>query len=103
MLLPEAQCVSPEREDVVARYFFTRTNDVFDPDYEGLVLADDSEAKLEAVSFAGDTLKFGRLDLCKDGQLRIEVRNERQCVIFAIQILLTSVNPDEATSLGEVS
>ena len=78
------------------QYFFTRTDGVFvDPDYQGLLLAGPEEAKLEAVSFARDSLNWDQYDPLSDGELRIEVKDDLQRVVFTVRIITMSVTIKE--------
>lgn len=76
----------PDWEEQMSRYFFNRLDGQRDPDLEGIELPSLSHARFEAVSFAADTLKEDSFSLWDGGEVRIEVVDETQTLLFTIVI-----------------
>jgi hypothetical protein len=65
-------------------FFFNLAGVVYDPDVQGVELATLSDARIEAVKFAGETLK-DRPQLAWLGEeLRVEVTDANQLILFTI-------------------
>lgn len=63
-------------------FFFNQAGAVYDPDLEGVELPKISDARIEAVKFAGETLR-DRPELAWLGdEFRIEVTDENQLILF---------------------
>jgi hypothetical protein len=68
-------------------YFFTIAGAVYDPDVEGYELPSMHEARLMAARHAGEVLR-DRPGLAWTGdELRIEVRDSTQLVLFTVIVL----------------
>lgn len=68
-------------------YYFNLAGAVYDPDDEGVDLPTMQEARFFAAKHAGELLR-DRPDLAWAGEeLRVEVTNERQLVLFTVIIL----------------
>ena len=57
-------------------YFFDRVDGGFDADREGTELPDMASARLEAIRFAGETVRDNPEKLRDAGTLRVEVSND---------------------------
>ena len=68
------------------RFFFNRADGHDDPDREGIDLKDVTAARHEAVIFAADTLKDTSYALWDGGEVRIEVRDDSQTLLFTVVI-----------------
>ena len=63
-------------------YFFNQAGAVYDPDNEGVELATLSDARIEAVRFAGEALR-DQPDLAWRGEeYRVEVTDADQLILF---------------------
>ena len=63
-------------------FFFNQAGAVYDPDVEGVELATISDARIQAVKFAGETLR-DRPELAWLGdEYRVEVTDENQLILF---------------------
>ncbi len=68
-------------------YFFNLAGAVYDPDVEGVELASLGEARVRAAKYASDVL-LERPDVVWTGEeLRIEVTDARQLVLFTLIIM----------------
>ena len=68
------------------RYFFNRVDGRRDPDPEGLELPSLDHARYEAILFAADTLKDDSFSLWDGGEVRIEVVDSFQVLVFTVLI-----------------
>lgn len=68
------------------RYFFNRIDGKRDLDQEGLELAGLDDVRIEAIAFAADTLKEDSFELWTGGEVRIEVVDSAQLLIFTVVI-----------------
>lgn len=66
----------------VPLFFFNQAGVVYDPDVEGIELATVSDARIQAVQFAGEALR-DRPELAWLGdEYRVEVTDENQLILF---------------------
>ena len=79
------------------RYFFNRVDGIRDQDTDGLELPSIDHARYEAVAFAADTLKDDSFALWDGGEVRIEVVDSEQILLFAI--LISAINGTPEPSL----
>ena len=75
----------------MARYFFNRVDGHADPDPEGLELSSLSDARYEAILFAADTLKDTSYALWDGGEVRVEVTDDKQTLLFIVSISAVDV------------
>ncbi len=64
------------------RYFFNIAGSVVDPDDEGIDLSGLSEARIEAVRFAGEYLRERPQVMWLGDEFRVEVTNHEQLILF---------------------
>ncbi len=63
-------------------FFFTKAGAVYDPDTDGIELGSMSEARIQAVKYAAETLR-DRPELVWMGEeFRVEVTDKNQLVLF---------------------
>ncbi|GAA4747735.1 hypothetical protein GCM10023264_11900 [Sphingomonas daechungensis] len=63
-------------------FFFNQAGAIYDPDVEGIELATISDARIQAVKFAGEALR-DRPELTWLGdEYRVEVTDEKQLILF---------------------
>ena len=66
----------------MALFFFNQAGAIYDPDVEGIELESISEARVEAVKFAAETLR-DRPELAWQGEeYRVEVTDDKQLILF---------------------
>ena len=86
----------------MARYFFHRVDGHVDPDQEGLELSSLADARYEAILFAADTLKDTSYALWDGGEVRVEVTDVEQTLLFVVAISAVDVavlsQDDDASS-----
>jgi hypothetical protein len=71
-------------ERIVPRYYFHTAGDGQDRDDEGVELATDAAARVEAIQFAGAVMR-DQPDVLWDGrEFRVFVTNEWQALLFTI-------------------
>ncbi len=75
------------------RYFFDIGEDRYDKDTEGTDLADDDEARVQAVVFAGDYLRDHPEVVWEGSRFSVTVRGEGDVVLQTIMV--TSEEPGE--------
>jgi len=68
----------------MSRYFFHTFDGVRNPDTDGIQLGDDHAAQLEAVRYAGETLRWQPKELWERGQWRVEVTGEDGALLFTV-------------------
>jgi hypothetical protein len=66
------------------RFFFNLAGAVYDPDNEGTELASMSDARIEAVKFAGQFLKDQPEVVWLGDELRVEVTDSNQLILFTV-------------------
>ena len=66
------------------RYFFHVSDSVVIPDLEGVVLADDDAARLEAVTTAGAMLRDHAREFWSSGEWKVIVTDAQRIVLFTI-------------------
>ena len=87
----------PDWEKHVPRYFFNRVDGKRDQDVDGLELPNVDHARYEAVAFAADTLKDDSFALWDGGEVRIEVADSMQLVIFTVVISAIHQTAEQAS------
>lgn len=65
-------------------FFFNQAGAVYDPDVEGIELATISDARIEAVKFAAETLRDRPEIVWLGDEYRVEVTDENQLILFTI-------------------
>ncbi len=68
------------------RYFFDIDNHTHDADDEGTNLADDDEARVQAVIFAGDYLRDHPEIIWDGSRFSVAVRDENDAVLLTIAV-----------------
>ena len=66
------------------RYFFHCADGVRIPDDVGVVLPSEAAAHLEAIAFAGETLRDQPQELWNKGNWRVEVTDEAKRLLFTV-------------------
>jgi len=69
------------------RYFFNLAGAVYDPDNTGLEFATMGEARLEAARHAGELLRDRPGAVWQGEELRVEVTDSNQLVLFTVIVL----------------
>ena len=62
--------------------FFNQAGAVYDPDVEGVELASLSEARIEAVKYAAETLRDRPEIIWQGDEFRVEVTDDKQLILF---------------------
>lgn len=83
------------------RYFFNQLDGEFRPDDEGLEFASMTDARLEAVRYAGEVLRYHPTLVWKGEDFRIEVTDEKQLVLFTV-IVVGVDTPASGRSLNRI-
>ena len=68
------------------RYFFHRADGVREPDTEGTVLDNLDAARMEAVMYAGETLKEQPKIVWDGHDMHIEVSDETGTILFMVMV-----------------
>lgn len=63
------------------------------PDIEGIELADEEQARAEAIRLAGQVLAHSPAELWKSGHWRVEVTDEDDALLFTIITLAVDATP----------
>ncbi len=74
------------------RYYFNRMDGGVDLDIDGMELRDLEDARIEAVLFAGQTLKDRPELLWSGHELRIQVSGRERELLFTISIRMSTPN-----------
>lgn len=69
------------------RFFFHRTDGFTEVDTVGTDLPDAAAAKMEAVRFAGETLRSNPHRLAEDDSLAIEVSDDAGLILFSVLVM----------------
>ena len=69
------------------RYFFNRSDGYFERDVEGTELKDVHAARIEAVTFAGASLKDDPAKVWTGQDFRVEVTDESGLILFTVIVL----------------
>ena len=70
------------------RYFFNIENGSYDPDIEGVILADAADVRVQAAQMAGEMLRDGSARLWETGEWRLGVKNEAGETIFVLSLFV---------------
>jgi hypothetical protein len=79
------------------RYFFNRSDGYFERDLDGTELKDVHAARIEAVTFAGASLKEDPSKVWAGQDFRVEVTDANGLILFTVIVL--AIN-SPSTSLG---
>lgn len=63
-------------------FFFNEAGAVYDPDVEGIELASLSDARIQAVKYAAETLRDRPEIVWIGDEYRVEVTDERSLILF---------------------
>ena len=63
-------------------FFFNQAGAIYDPDVEGIELASISDARIQAVKFAGEALRDRPELIWLGDEYRVEVTDENRLVLF---------------------
>ena len=84
------------------RYHFHSADCRLDPDKDGIELADETAAQLQAVSYAGEVLRHNPRNLWEHGQWSVAVTDDVGVLLFTV-VTLAVVAPEGLKQLSALA